>query len=80
MTKICQEDLLKMPNWNIRRVRLFYPLPDECVPNPHGSNYRWMKLYSVEKIKQIEASPEFQADVQRCRNRRRDLSHIDTSE
>jgi len=77
MTTICQEDLIRLPNWNIRRVRLFYPIPEGYAPNPHGKNYREMKLYSIEKIRQIEASPAFQADVQRCRRRKRKVIYED---
>jgi hypothetical protein len=67
MTTICQEDVLRMPNWNMRRIRLFYPVPDSYAPNPNGAMFRQMKLFSVEKLRQIEMSPEFQTDVQRCR-------------
>lgn len=71
MPKITQTGLLRRPHWNIRRIRMFYPVPDCWEPNPKDKMYRWMKLYSVEKIQQIENSPEFQADVERYRNRRR---------
>ena len=67
MDTICQEDLIRMPDWNRRRVLLFYPEPESYAPNPHGAKFRWMKLYSIDKIRRIEASPEFRADVQRCR-------------
>lgn len=69
--EICQEDLLRLPNWNMRRIQLFYPDPEGYAPNPHGKDYRRMKLYSIDKIKQIQNLPSFQADVQRCRKRRK---------
>ncbi len=71
MPSIIQTGLLKRPNWNMRRINKFYPVPDSWAPNPKCETFRSMKLYSLEKIREIEASPEFQADLLKYPSRKR---------
>lgn len=71
MPYLCQADVIKRRNWNLRRVKQFLCYPDSFAPNPKSRKFREMLLYDLERIRRIEASPEFQADLRKCLSRRR---------
>jgi hypothetical protein len=64
---LCQADLLKRRNWNLRRIRQFLDPPDTVSTNPKSERYREMKLYLLSRIIRIENSEAFLQDVQLSR-------------
>lgn len=65
MNYICQKDLMKRQNWNIRRIRLFLGEPDAHFPNSQSSAFRKMKMYNMDRVVKAQSSTEFREDVLR---------------
>ena len=65
MPYICQMNLLKQQNWNIRRIKLFLRETDAYFPNPNGEMYRKKKMYDVDRVVKADFSEAFRADVLR---------------
>ncbi len=52
---------LKRRGWTIKLIADFKPEHDAEAPNPINPDWAPQKLYNLEKIKEIESRPGFQA-------------------
>jgi len=66
---LCKTDLSRRKYWNARRIDLFLGEPDKHAPNPKGFVRRPMRLYSLDRIQQVEHSTEFFMDVWKSKQR-----------
>lgn len=55
---LCQADVLKRKNWNLRRVRQYLDPIDRTAPNPKHRNYPWMKMHDMERVNVIMKSEQ----------------------
>ena len=51
---------LKRRGWTIKLIADFKPEHDATAPNPINPDWAPQKLYELEKIREIEATREFQ--------------------
>jgi hypothetical protein len=62
-------DLKKDRGWTDTQIRTFLPEPDRLARNPRSRKAAPMKLYALERVERIEASPEYQRAREASRNR-----------
>lgn len=62
-------DLKKERGWTDTQIRTFLPEPDKLARNPRSRKAAPMKLYALERVERIEASPEYRRAREASRNR-----------
>lgn len=67
---ITMSDLKRERGWTDTSIKKFAPIPDHFVKNPHYKSAAPMRLYRVSRIREIEATPEFQDYMEKSMRRR----------
>lgn len=62
-------DLKKDRGWTDTHIKTFLPEPDQLARNPFSRKAAPMKLYSLERVLQVEATPEFRKAKEASRTR-----------
>ncbi|MDM7988933.1 hypothetical protein [Arthrobacter sp. zg-Y877] len=62
-------DLKKERGWTDGQIKTFLPEPDKTARNPFSRKAAPMKLYALERVEAIEATPEYQKAREASRNR-----------
>ncbi|MCC3271870.1 hypothetical protein MUK71_06805 [Arthrobacter zhangbolii] len=62
-------DLKKERGWTDGQIKTFLPEPDKTARNPFSRKAAPMKLYSLERVEAIEATPEYRRAREASRNR-----------
>ncbi len=57
---ICQQHLIEDRNWTLTQIKKWLGDPDQLATNPYNPHSRKMKLYSMDRVKAIEHTIEFQ--------------------
>ncbi|WP_146070471.1 hypothetical protein [Arthrobacter sp. 08Y14] len=62
-------DLKKDRGWTDTQIKTFLPEPDQTARNPFSRKAAPMKLYALERVEAIEATPEYQKAREASRTR-----------
>lgn len=62
-------DLKKDRGWTETHIKTFLPEPDKLARNPFSRKAAPMKLYALDRVLQVEATPEFQKAKEASRTR-----------
>jgi hypothetical protein len=62
-------DLKKERGWTDTQIKAFLPEPDKLARNPRNRKAAPMKLYALERVERIEATPEYQKAREASRGR-----------
>ena len=62
-------DLKKDRGWTETQIKTFLPEPDQTARNPFSRKAAPMKLYALERVEAIEATPEYQKAREASRTR-----------
>lgn len=67
---LCASDLQNEGDWTLAAIKRFLGQPDKTRPNPYYQSGPPVRLYSVERVKEVEQSQEFKAWCEKSRKRR----------
>ncbi|MCC9178050.1 hypothetical protein [Arthrobacter sp. zg-Y750] len=62
-------DLKKERGWTDGQIKTFLPEPDQTARNPFSRKAAPMKLYALERVEALEATPEYRKAREASRNR-----------
>lgn len=62
-------DLKKERGWTETQIKTFLPEPDQTARNPFSRKAAPMKLYALDRVEAIEATPEYQKAREASRTR-----------
>lgn len=66
---IC-EAALKKRGWTDRIIKVMRIYPEKFARNPHHAHAADMKLYSLDRVRQIEMTNRFRFELAKTRNRK----------
>lgn len=67
---IAKATIKKERGWTELLIRRFLKVPDLIVDNPHYKSAPPMRLYLIEKVEKIEATPEFKVMMESANGRK----------